>query len=173
MTTSNRVRVSRFAPIIAVVAFALTPGVAAVKATGTQVQYGATSGQRATIYSAGSIPLLLLHEKGLEASSLRGAAAWLASQGFTVFNLDWNEPPTNDKTSGIFPSVTDQTSEAIGYVQSHARKWHVDSSKLVMVGGSRGALIALLDAKIANDAVPGTVKVAAALSGQVDPAKGI
>lgn len=134
------------------------------------LQYGATAGSVALVYPAGRVPLILLHMRGETAYMIRGKAEALQAAGFTVFNLEWEEPRGE---GGIFPADTNQIEAAVTFIRTHAPQLGVDMSKLVMLGGSRGALIALLTAELENNLQPGTVKAVVALSAQVDPQKSI
>ncbi len=87
---------------------------------------------------------------------------------FTVLNLEWQD---NDRQP--WASDVGQIEQAVAYVQAHAGKLGVDSNRLAMLGGSRGANLALLTSMDLNAAVPGTVKAIAALSGDADPAETI
>ncbi|HXP28315.1 MAG TPA: alpha/beta hydrolase, partial [Solirubrobacteraceae bacterium] len=120
----------------------------------------------AVVYPGGTTPLLLLHEKGQAASALASKAKALQREGFTVFNLEW-KPATGKK--GIFPVETEQIEAAVSYVRAHAAQWSVDPSRLVMLGGSRGALLAMLVGERENTLARGTVKAVGSLSGQVNP----
>ncbi|HTA05718.1 MAG TPA: alpha/beta hydrolase [Solirubrobacteraceae bacterium] len=159
---------NRLAVTTIAVALLLLPSTAIAKKSTTArgVLYGKQAGETATVYPGGPVPLLLLHEKGEPAGALASKAGYLQSSGFTVFNLEWEVAPGK---AGIFPFETNQIQEAVAYVQGHAAKWSVVPGDLVMVGGSRGALIAMLAAERANAAKPGSVRAVAALSGQVNP----
>jgi acetyl esterase/lipase len=154
--------------IVAAFSLLLLPGAASAKkpTTSRGVVYGKQAGETATVYPGGPVPLLLLHEKGEPAGALSSKAAYLQDNGFTVFNLEWEVAPGK---SGIFPFETNQIQEAVSYVQGHAAKWSIVPADLVMVGGSRGALVAMLSAERANAARAGSVRAVAALSGQVNP----
>jgi dipeptidyl aminopeptidase/acylaminoacyl peptidase len=132
----------------------------------TTVNYGPEPDETATIYPAGPTPLLLLHGKGVAADSIRNQAKFLQSEGFTVFDLEWGEKSRGK--GGIFPFASGQIEEAVAYVRGHGGRAY-DPSQLVMVGGSRGALLAMLTAERENAVTHGTVKAVVALSGQVNP----
>jgi acetyl esterase/lipase len=145
-------------------------GVASAKKQPPTVTYGASAADAATIYPAGSTPVILLHERGKSASSIKGVAKYLQEQGLTVFALDWEEPRGE---GGIFPFDTKQVEEGIAYVGAHAAQWKVNPGKLAIVGGSRGALLAMVIGERANDSAPGTVKVVVSLSGAANPKRSI
>jgi acetyl esterase/lipase len=151
-----------------IVAALLLPSAAIAKkpTTSRGVQYGKQATETATVYPGGPVPLLLLHEKGEPSGALASKAGYLQSSGFTVFNLEWEVAPGK---AGIFPFESNQIQEAVTYIQVHAAKWSVVSRDLVMVGGSRGALLADIAAERANAAKPGSVRAVASLSGQVNP----
>jgi dienelactone hydrolase len=144
--------------------------VAAASASAEQrVQYAAYAKDFAQVHPGGSIPLLLLHEAGWTYESTQRIAAAMAEVGFTVLNLEWQEYSGR----GIWGFDTAQIEEAVRYVQANAGSLGVDATHLTMLGGSRGANLALLTALDMDLAAPGTVKAIAALSGDVDPAKQI
>jgi acetyl esterase len=159
----------RVAPITLALALVLS-GVASAQRGAqpapTTAQYGPQMDETAVVYPSGAIPLLLLHEKGQTTSALASKAKVLQREGFTVFNLEW-KPASGKK--GIFPAETEQIETAVAYVRAHAAQWSVDPSKLVMVGASRGALLALLVGERENALARGTVKAVVSLSGQVNP----
>jgi acetyl esterase/lipase len=131
------------------------------------VQYGAASNDLAYVHSGGEVPLLLMHESGHTYTETETIAGELAREGFTVLNLEWHEGPESQP----WAFLTGEIEEAVHYVQAHAQQLRVTPGRLVMLGGSRGANLALLTAMNMNAAVPGTVKAIAALSGDADPAE--
>jgi acetyl esterase/lipase len=146
------------------------PGAAQAADSGVTVQYGATLKQNALVYPAGARPVLLLHMKGQTAEMLHNVAEYLQAQGFTVYDLNWQEPRG---AGGVFPADTNQVAEAIAYVRRTASLWGVDAGRLTAVGGSRGALLALLASERSDDATLGSVRAVASLSGTVDPKRSI
>lgn len=130
------------------------------------VRYGAQEADTAEVYAGGPVPLLLMHEKGYKASSIHGPAERFRAEGFTVFNLEWVEYKGKE---GLWAYDTGQIEAAVRYVRDHAASFGIDPDAVTMVGGSRGANLALLTAQNMDAVQPGTVKAIAALSGNVNP----
>jgi dipeptidyl aminopeptidase/acylaminoacyl peptidase len=160
--------IKRKSGIRAASALAGACAVLAVAPTGASasIRYGARLADQAVVFPGGPSPVLLLHEKGETATTVRGPAKYLQAAGFTVFDLEWSEPRGE---GGIFPADTEQIEEAVSYVRNHARELSVDPNTLTMVGGSRGALLSMLVGERENLKVPGAVKAVVSLSGQVNP----
>lgn len=153
----------RLALTTAVLVLAIADVTSAGAAGTTTVQYGKQAEETAVLYPAGPVPLLLLHEKGQTANTIKGQAKTLQSEGFTVFDLEWES-----ERGEALPLSVGQIQDAIAFARSQTL-FPVDPNSLVMVGGSRGALLGLLAAERANNASPGAVKAVVSLSGQVDP----
>jgi hypothetical protein len=146
---------------------ALFAGSAHAEPTPYRVQYAAKERDFAIVHPApGGIPLLLMHEAGHTYAETEAIATTLAAEGsFAVLNLEWQEP----RATRIWAFDVAQIEAAVGYVRAHAAELGVDASRLAMLGGSRGANLALLSSMDLNAAAPGTVRAIAALSGDADP----
>jgi hypothetical protein len=132
------------------------------------VHYGPLEDDYAIVHPApGGVPLLLLHEAGYSTAQTEAIAFGIQREGaFTVINLEWDE---SQIAGGIWEYDVGQIEEAVEYVRLHAAMLGVDASRLEMLGGSRGANLAMLAALEMNATAPGTVKAVAALSGDADP----
>ncbi|MEA2209250.1 MAG: hypothetical protein QOF54_1727 [Solirubrobacteraceae bacterium] len=146
--------------VVVAFTFALA-GTAQAAEPDSVVSYGPDALDTAAVYQAGRVPVLLLHEKGQTATTVRGQAGSLQNAGFTVFDLEWSV-----SHNGIFPYETNQIEGAIAFVRAHAADYGVNPERLGVVSASRGALLALLASERANAKAPGTVKALVALSGQ-------
>ena len=58
----------------------------------------------------------------------------LASKGFTVISLNYSLAPEHR-----YPTPVHQLNDAHGYIQTHAHKFYVDTTKLFLAGDSAGA----------------------------------
>jgi acetyl esterase/lipase len=134
-----------------------------------RVQYATPTKDFAQVYPGGPAPLLVMHEAGWSYAETENISARIAAEGvFTVFNLEWQ-----DKDRQPWGSDVGQIKQAVAYVQAHAGGLGVVATRLAMLGGSRGANLALLTSMELNAAVPRTVKAVVALSGDADPAETI
>lgn len=72
---------------------------------------------------------------------------WLAAQGFTVFDIDYRLAPQPN-----YLTATGDVKCAVGWVKHSAEKFGISPDKIVLLGRSAGAHLALLAAYSANDA---------------------
>ena len=72
---------------------------------------------------------------------------WLARQGYTVFDIDYRLAPQPN-----FPAATGDVKCAVVWVKQNARQFNISPDKIVLLGRSAGAHLALLAAYSANDA---------------------
>jgi acetyl esterase/lipase len=107
----------------------------------------------------------MLHEAGEGWKVVRAQSEQLQAAGYTVVDLEW------DAIGGaqIWKRLTVQIESAVNYVQANAAALHVDPGRIAMVGGSRGANLALFTSLDMNEARPGTIKAIVSLSADVDP----
>ncbi len=154
-----------FAVLLSAVAIATCPAAAQAGQEPTQVVYGETAKQFAMLFPGGSAVVLLLHENGWTWRSVRDEAEALQRSGYTVLDLEWN-PVSGEQ---IWGATTAQIETAVRFVRGHAAALHVDPQRLAMVGGSRGANLALLTSLNMNAKETGTVKAVVSLSGDVNP----
>ncbi len=75
-------------------------------------------------------------------------ATYIAAQGYVVFAIDYRHAPRF-----TFPIPLDDVREALRVVQSRAHEWDGDASRIVLMGRSAGAHLAML-AAYAPDAPP-------------------
>ena len=75
-------------------------------------------------------------------ADIAGYARILAAHGYTVVGVDYALAPAH-----TYPTPVRQTNSALGYLQAHAARLHVDPSRLVLAGDSGGAHIV---AQLAN-----------------------
>jgi acetyl esterase/lipase len=76
-----------------------------------------------------------------DSKQLRELNSYLAVQGYNVAAINYRVAPEYQT-----PAPAEDVREAIAYLKSHAEELHVDSTKLVLLGRSAGAQIALLSA---------------------------
>lgn len=75
-------------------------------------------------------------------------ATYIAAEGYVVFAIDYRHAPRF-----IFPAPLEDVREALATVRSRAHEWNGDASRLVLMGRSAGAHLAML-AAYAPDAPP-------------------
>ena len=139
-------------------------------ASAQTVQYGPLWNDFAVVHPGGPSPLLLLHEAGETYAETEAIATAIARQGqFTVLNIEWQAASGKQ----IWGFDTGQIEEAVRYVRAKGSELGVDPAQLAMLGGSRGANLALLTSMNMDAVAPGTVRVIASLSGDANPAKQI
>ena len=71
----------------------------------------------------------------------------LAGQGYSVFAVDYRRAPLHPH-----PAQIDDIREAIGWIKSHASRFHADGSRVALIGHSAGAHLAMLAAFAEPDA---------------------
>ena len=131
----------------------------------TLVKYGAGADEFGMIFPGGEAVVIMLHEAGQGWKVLRPQSKQLQSAGYTVLDLEWNAIHGPQ----IWQPLTAQIESAVNYVRAHAAALEVDPGRIALVGGSRGANLALLASLNMNQARPGTIKSVVSLSGDVDP----
>ncbi|MDQ6786356.1 MAG: alpha/beta hydrolase [Acidobacteriota bacterium] len=72
---------------------------------------------------------------------------WLARQGYAVFDIDYRIAPQPN-----YLSATGDVKCAVGWVKRNAARFNISPDKIVLLGRSAGAHLALLAAYSANDA---------------------
>jgi acetyl esterase/lipase len=70
----------------------------------------------------------------------------LAEKGYHVAAINYRLAP-----GAISPAPVDDVREAIAFVKSQGEKWHVDTTRIILLGRSAGAQIALLAAYTLKD----------------------
>lgn len=70
----------------------------------------------------------------------------LAAKGYTTIGVDYPLAPAN-----VYPAPLLRVNAALGYIQAHASRLHVDASKLFLAGDSVGAQIAAQFAAVISD----------------------
>jgi acetyl esterase/lipase len=68
-------------------------------------------------------------------------AEYMARQGFVVFAVDYRHAP-----SFRFPTQVDDVRHALAWIGANAATWHADTSRLVLIGRSAGAHLAMMAA---------------------------
>ncbi len=82
-----------------------------------------------------------------------GLSRYLAQRGFLVASTDYRLAPAHP-----FPAARDDVAAALAAIKSHAGDLHADAARVVLVGRSAGAQLALLAAYTSRDpAVRGVV----------------
>jgi acetyl esterase/lipase len=79
-------------------------------------------------------------------SSLPGWNRWLNSLGYEVFDVEYRLPPP-----ARFRDEVADVKAAIGFIAANAPEYHVDPTRISMMGGSAGANLALLAAYSMGD----------------------
>ncbi len=155
--------------VVGVSLLALPAGAAAKeKEKPTQVRYGVAEHENAELYPKGEAVVLLLHELGGHWQQVAGEAEFLQNTGgFTVLDVEWQTVPEK-YGDRIWGSLTGEIKRLIADAREHEHEWKIDSTRLTMVGGSRGANLSLLTSLKANAVEPGTVKAVVSLSGDTN-----
>ena len=137
------------------------------------VSYGPSALETATIYSqkGPNAPIVILvhgggwrlqktgtTEEGTESKALQ-------LQGFTVFNIDYDQ---DSPTQSAFPLETDEIAAASEWAIANAASYGGDPANVVMLGGSAGALLVARVAEQLDAALPGTVRAVVSLSGPMN-----
>ena len=111
---------------------------------------------RVPLRSGGDLALDLYHPDGLAKAPLivtiyGGAwhfgsragdaplARWYAARGFAVAVIDYRHAP-----QFRFPAQIDDVDDALNVLAAHADRWHIDAERVVLLGRSAGAQLALL-----------------------------
>lgn len=130
-----------------------TPVTHNTAATFLNVAYGDDAAQRMDIYlpdnrsSLQTRSLILLHGGGWNSGSRHSLAAYIDSfktrlPGYAIFNIDYRL-----LSAGVDFSVQeDGIKKAVDFIAAHADAYKINTGKLVMVGISAGAHLALLQA---------------------------
>jgi acetyl esterase/lipase len=93
--------------------------------------------------------VLVIHGGSWQSGDNRQLAAlnrYLAGQGYLVAAMNYRLAPQHK-----FPAAAEDVSEAIGYLKAHAAEIGFDTNRLVLIGRSAGAQLALLAAYTARD----------------------
>ncbi len=102
--------------------------------------------------SAGTHPVLVQVYGGAwqrgEPSDFAEFATYISAQGYVVCAIDYRHAPRF-----TFPAPLDDVREALGVVRARAHEWGGDASRLVLMGRSAGAHLAMM-AAYAPDAPP-------------------
>lgn len=86
--------------------------------------------------------VVLVHGGGWRSGTRQawlGTARLLAAEGYAAFTVDYRLSPT-----APFPAAVDDVEAAVAYVRTHAATYRVDPARIVLMGGSAGAHLALL-----------------------------
>jgi acetyl esterase/lipase len=160
----------RIGGIAAVLALAICPAAAraGTEAGGTFASYGASRSQFFRVFPGGPATVLLLHENGETWRTIANLAEALQQNGYTVLDLEWEDLPERPGEK-VWGTLTGEIEAAVRYADAHSTELGIDPSRVAMVGGSRGANLALLTSLNMNAAAPGTIKAVVSLSGDVNP----
>ena len=84
-----------------------------------------------------SIPLILVHGGGFVASSRTDDRHqyWFTDRGLTVFDVDY--PLATDSVQ-TWESAANAVATSISFIMEHAEKYHLDTTQLILCGGSAG-----------------------------------
>ena len=130
--------------------------------------YGAAAEQKADVYrpkqaSEGKRPgLLLIHgggwKDGSRKSTVRVYAIPFLREGFVVASIDY-------RLSGVAkaPAAVTDALEALKWFRNEARRWNVDTKRIVVMGGSAGGHLALMAAFATKSAKLGPTSDVAAV----------
>jgi acetyl esterase/lipase len=110
------------------------------------VEYGRAGGQALLLDlhvpdGAGPFPAaILVHgggfDEGSRATNVRPLFAPLADAGFAWFSIDYRLAP-----KAKLPDAVEDLRSAIRWVKSHAAEFHVDTSKIALIGESAGGFL--------------------------------
>ena len=110
------------------------------------VEYGRAGGQALLLDlhvpdGAGPFPAaILVHgggfDEGSRATNVRPLFAPLADAGFAWFSIDYRLAP-----KAKLPDAVEDLRNAIRWVKSHAAEFHVDTSKIALIGESAGGFL--------------------------------
>jgi hypothetical protein len=137
-------------------------------AVAQEASYGTGGSAFFVVFPAGPSAVVLLHENGQTWKTVHGQAEALQRAGYTVLDVEW-EQVAEKIGSQIWGPLTERIEGAVGYAVAHAGELGIDPNRIAMVGGSRGANLALLAGPALNAKAPGTIKALVSLSGDVDP----
>src|SRR6185369_3320792 len=113
------------------------------------ISYGAMPVQAIDLYlpkTAGPHPVAILIHGGCWTKGtagrgqLRGPGAELANRGIAVWNIGYRRV---DEDGGAYPGIFQDVAKAIDLLPASAEKYGLDSSRVVVVGHSAGAHLAL------------------------------
>lgn len=91
--------------------------------------------------------------QGGDSTQLPALNAYLAERGYAVAALNYRLAPAHP-----FPAAADDVRSALGYLKTNAAELGIDPARIVLLGRSAGAQLALLVAYTANDpAIRGAV----------------
>ncbi len=156
--------------LLAALALGLVPAAAQgrSRAVVNEYNYGPGPEQFVKVYHGGPATVLVLHENGQTWKTVRGTSETLQGLGFTALDVEW-EDVSEKGGSQIWGPLTAQIEAAVQYATAHSEELMIDPGRIAMLGGSRGANLALLTSLNMNAATPGTIKAVVALSGDVNP----
>jgi acetyl esterase/lipase len=92
--------------------------------------------------------------QGGEPTDFANFAEWIASAGYVVFAIDYRHAP-----AAHFPAQLDDIHASLAWIRDHAAEYDGDATKVVLMGRSAGAHLALLAAY-----TPGPIAVRAVVS---------
>jgi acetyl esterase/lipase len=154
-TTCRRTLCARIVAVgLIVAAVGAGTGVEPAQAAGPQaISYGSNSSQTALVFPSGeqkSPTVVLVHGGGFTGGSASdnltlAEALWLQRQGVTV--VDVNYRLASAAEGGLSAEVADIVS-AVRWTRVHAAQYEGDPAKLTLFGGSAGATLAALAARI-------------------------
>ena len=114
------------------------------------IVFGTPGGQRLTLdayqpESGGSHPIVVQIYGGAWRNGAPGDfskfARWLAAGGYVVFSIDYRHSP-----HWHWPAHSDDVNSALAWIAAHATEYGGDTSRVVLLGRSAGAHLALLAA---------------------------
>lgn len=106
--------------------------------------------------------VVLVHGGGWRSGSRAGwsdAGRALAAEGIAAFSIDY-------RLSGeaVFPAARDDVLDAVRWIRANAARFHVDPSRIGLMGGSAGANLSLLAATFGDGALDENARVAAVVA---------
>lgn len=123
----------------------------------------------------GPFPVVVfIHGGGWRAgdkSMFRDGVFGVAQQGCAAVSVQYRFAPKH-----TFPAQLDDVKDAVRYVREHAKEWKIDPDRVVTMGGSAGAHLALLLATTGDEdpkdaKTSSAVKAAVSIAGPVDLTK--
>lgn len=102
--------------------------------------------------------ILVIHGGGWQNGSAEEFPEWSsqwAAEGYAVVSLEYRLAP-----KWTWPAPLEDVRDALAYVKAHAEEWHVDASRIVLLGRSAGGQIATAAAvQLRDRAIRGVISL--------------
>lgn len=90
-----------------------------------------------------TIPVILVHGGAFiegEKDQLGYAVNWFTEKGYTSFGIEY---PLAKKNRQTYESAVNSIATCMSFIRKNAKKFNIDASKMVLVGGSAGAALVM------------------------------